>query len=218
MLAAVEAEWQAQAEQLSAAAHAHSVERTGRHPGAVYGGEEAGAEEGAESSMANEFAELFAQQRTVQGEPHARAGEDEGPEAVNDDKRGDKDEKQADEEEEGKGGKYGRPWMWGAAASVVLGLYFAPSLAPVLDTLKSNFESKAPPVAEKEFFYVVTDVANIREKASTNSRIVSRVAFASKLTEVKRIGSWVKVITDGGKEPVGWIHASLLTTRKSQRR
>jgi uncharacterized protein YgiM (DUF1202 family) len=112
----------------------------------------------------------------------------------------------------------GRPWMWATAASIVLGLVFAPSLAPVLDSLKSKFEPEAPPAVETVTLYVETDIANIREKASTNSRIVSRVAFASKLTEVKRIGSWVKVVTDGGKEPVGWIHASVLTPRKSQRR
>ena len=163
------------------------------------------AEVGTASSMGREFAELFAQQQGV---------EDQGPEAA----IAQQDPNGPDETAAGMKRMLGRPWMWGAAASVVLALYFAPSLAPVLDTLKSNFESKAPPVAEKEILYVGTDVANIREKASTNSRIVSRVAYASKVTEVQRKGQWVKVITDGSKEPVGWIHASSLTPRKTQRR
>jgi len=160
---------------------------------------------GAASGIGEEFAELFAHQEDV---------EDQGPETAN----VPQDPNRTDEKTVDKKRLFGRPWMWATAASIVLGLVFASSLTPVLDTVKSTFEPKAPPVAENEILYVGTDVANIREKASTNSRIISRVAFASKLTAVKRKGNWVKVITDGGKEPVGWIHASLLAPRKSQRR
>jgi hypothetical protein len=204
-LAVARAEWQAEADKDLAAARTEWSQQVARRPDAADTVQRASDEKGTASSIGGEFAELFAQQQGV---------EDQGPEAAN----AQQDPNGPDETAAGMKRMLGRTWMWGAAASVVLGLYFAPSLAPVLDTLESNFESKAPPVAEKEFFYVVTDVANIREKASTNSRIVSRVAFASKLTGVKRKGRWVKVIIDGGKEPVGWIHAFLLAPRKSQRR
>ena len=160
---------------------------------------------GAASGIGEEFAELFAHREDV---------EDQGPETVN----VQQDPNRTDEKTAGVKRLFGRPWMWATAASIVLGLYFASSLTPVLDTLKSKLDPKEPPVAETVMLYVETDIANIREKASTNSRIISRVAFASKLTEVQRKGPWVKVITDGGKEPVGWIHASFLTPRKSQRR
>ena len=204
-LAVARAEWQAEADKDLAAARTEWSQQASRRPDAADRVQRAGDERGTASSIGGEFAELFAQQQGV---------EDQGPEAA----IAQQDPNGPDETAAGMKRMLGRPWMWGAAASVVLGLYLAPSLAPVLDTLESNFESKAPPVAEKELFYVVTDVANIREKASTNSRIVLRVAFASKLTGVKRRGSWVKVIIDGGKEPVGWIHAFLLAPRKSQRR
>ncbi len=201
-LSAAEAEWQAEAEQVSAAAHAQSVEQPDRHPGAVG--------EGAESNMADEFAELFAQQRTGQTERHTRAGEDEGPEAANDDQKGDKDEKQADEEEEGKGGKYGRPWMWAAVATIVVGLFLGPSLMPVLDGVKARFKLKETYIAQEEVLIVESDIANIREKAYSNSRIIARVAYNSRVTGIKRKGGWVRVITDGARKPVGWIHSSLL--------
>ncbi len=204
-LAVARAEWQAEADKDLAAARTEWSQQASRRPDAADRVQRAGDDKGTASSIGEEFAELFAQQQGV---------EDQGPEAA----IAQQDPNGPDETAAGMKRMLGRPWMWGAAASVVLGLYFAPSLAPVLDTLKSNFESKAPPVAEKEILYVRTDVANIREKASTNSRIVSRVAFASKLTGVKRKGSWVKVIIDGGKEPVGWIQAFLLAPRKSQRR
>jgi hypothetical protein len=200
-LATAEAEWRA--EQVSAAAPAQSVEQTDRHPGAV------GEGEGAGSNMADDFAELFAQQRTGQTEGHTRAGEDEGPEAANDDQKGDEDEKQADEEE-GKGGKYGRPWMWAAAAAIVVGLFLGPSLMPVLDGVKAKFKPKEALTVQEEVLYVETDMANIREKAFSNSRIIARVAYNSRVTGIKRKGSWVRVITDGARKPVGWIHSSLL--------
>ena len=209
-LVTAEAERRTQAEQVSAAAHAQSVEQTDRHRGAVSGAEEAGADVGAESNMADEFAELFAQQRTVQTERHTRAVEDECPEAANDDQKGDKDEKQADEEEEGKGGKYGRPWMWAAAATIAVGLFLGPSLMPVLDGVKAKFKPKEALTVQEEVLYVETDMANIREKASSNSRIIARVAYNSRVTGIKRKGSWVRVITDGARKPVGWIHSSLL--------
>ncbi len=204
-LAAARAEWQAEADKDLAAARTGWSQQAARRHGAadrVQGGD---AEVGAASGIGEEFAELFAHQEDV---------EDQGPEAAN----VQQDPDRTDEKTAGVKRLFGRPWMWATAASIVLGLVFASSLTPVLDTVKSTFEPKAPPVAENEILYVGTDVANIREKASTNSRIISRVAFASKLTAVKRKGNWVKVITDGGKEPVGWIHASLLAPRKSQRR
>ena len=200
--ATAEAERRAQAEQVSAAAQ--SVGQTDRHPGAVGGGEGAGW------NMGDEFAELFAQQRAVQTERHTGAGEDEGGEAANDDRKGEKDEKQADEEEEGKGGKYGRPWMWAAAATIVVGLFLGPSLMPVLDGVKSKFKPKEALTVQQEVLYVGIDMANIRGEASSNSRIIARVAYNSKVTGIKRKGSWVRVITDGAKKPVGWIHSSLL--------
>ncbi len=208
-LSAAEAEWQAEAEQVSAAAHAQSVEQPDRHPGAVG--------EGAESNMADEFAELFAQQRTGQTERHTRAGEDEGPEAANDDQKGDKDEKQADEEEEGKGGKYGRPWMWAAVATIVVGLFLGPSLMPVLDGVKARFKLKETYIAQEEVLIVESDIANIREKAYSNSRIIARVAYNSRVTGIKRKGGWVRVITDGARKPVGWIHSSLLRPQHPDR-
>jgi len=206
-LATAEAELRAEAEQVSAAAHAQSVEQTDRHPGAVG--------EGAESNMADEFAELFAQQRAGQTERHTRAGEDEGPEAANDDHNGDKDEKQADEKEEGKGGKYGRPWMWAAAATIVVGLFFGPSLMPVLDGVAARFKPKD---AQEEVLIVATDIANIREKAYSNSRIIARVAYNSRVTGIKRKGGWVRVITDGARKPAGWIHSSLLRPQNPYRK
>ncbi len=209
-LATAEAELRAEAEQVSAAAHAQSVEQTDRHPGAVG--------EGAESNMADEFAELFAQQRAGQTERHTRAGEDEGPEAANDDQKGDKDGKQADEEEEGKGGKYGRPWMWAAAATIVVGLFLGPSLMPVLDGVKARFKPKETYLAQEEVLIVESDIANIREKAYSNSRIIARVAYNSRVTGIKRKGGWVRVITDGARKPAGWIHSSLLRPQNPYRK
>ena len=163
--------------------------------------------------MADQFADLFAQQHTGQMGRQTNDGEDEDPEAANDDQKGDKDGKQADEEEEGKGGKYGRPWMWAAAATIAVGLILGPSLMPVLDGVKARFEPKQTYVAQEEVWFVESDMANIREKASSNSRIIARVAYNSRVTEVKRKGSWVRVITDGASKPVGWIHSSLLRPR-----
>ncbi len=204
-LAAARAGWQAEADNDLSAARTEWSRQAARRYGAADRVPGGAAEEGAAPGIGEEFAELFAQQQGV---------EDQGPEAANVQQA----PSRTDAKTAGVKRVFGRPWMWATAASIVLGLFFALSLTPGLDTVKSKLESKAPPVAEKELLYVVTDVANIREKASANSRIVSRVAFASKLTGVKRRGSWVKVITDGGKEPVGWIHASLLAPRKSQRR
>ncbi len=167
--------------------------------------------------LGDEFAELFTQQRAVQTQRHAGAGEDEGSEAANDDQEGDKDEKQADEEEEGKGGKYGRPWMWAAAAAIVVGLFLGPSLMPVLDGVKAKFNPKETYLAQEEALIVESDMANIREKASSNSRIVARVAYTSRVTGIKRTGSWVRVITDGARKPVGWIHSSLLRPQNPYR-
>ena len=160
--------------------------------------------------LADEFAELFARQHTAQMDAPTRVGEDEDPEAANDDQKGDKDEKQAVEEEEGKGGNYGRPWMWAAAAAIVVGLFFGPSFMPLLDGVKAKFNPKETYLAQEEALIVETDMANIREKASSNSRIIARVAYNSRVTGVKRKGSWVRVITDGARKPVGWIHSSLL--------
>ncbi|MCH9051059.1 MAG: SH3 domain-containing protein, partial [Proteobacteria bacterium] len=204
-LALARAEWQAEADKDLAAARSGWPQQAARRHGAADRVEGGNAEGGAASGIAEEFAELFAQHQGV---------EDRRPEAANvepDPKR--TDEKTADVKR-----AFGHPWRWAAAASIALGLFFAPSLTPVLDTMKSILGPKEPPVAETVILYVETDIANIREKASTNSRIVSRVTFASKLTAIKRKGDWVRVITDGGKEPVGWIHASLLTPRRSQRR
>ena len=204
-LAAARAEWQAEADKNLAATRTKWSQQAAQLHGAADRVPGGNAEAGAAPGIGEEFAELFAQQHGV---------EDQGPEAAN----VTHDPNGTDEKTAGTKRMLGRPWMWATAACIVLGLYFAPSLAPVLDTVKSTFEPKTPPVADTEILYVGTDVANIREKASTNSRIISRVAFASKLTAVKRKGDWVRVITDGGKEPVGWIHASLLAPRKSQRR
>jgi hypothetical protein len=204
-LAAAEAEWRAEADKELAAARTGWSRQAAQRHGAADMIQGNNAEVGAEPGIGEEFAELFAQQQGV---------EDQGPEAAN----VQQDPNRTDEKTAGVKWVFGRPWMWATAASIVLGLYFAPSLAPVLDTVKSKLEPKEPPVAEMVILYVATDVANIREKASTNSRIVSRVAYASKVAEVKRNGPWIKVITDGGKKPVGWIHASFLAPRKSQRR
>jgi uncharacterized protein YgiM (DUF1202 family) len=135
---------------------------------------------------------------------------------VNDDQKDDKDEKQADEEE-GKDGKYGRPWMWAAAATIVVGLFLGPSLMPVLDGVKARFKPKETYLVREEVWIVETDMANIREKASSNSRIIARVAYNSRVTGVKRKGSWVRVITDGARKPVGWIHSSLLRPQHPDR-
>jgi uncharacterized protein YgiM (DUF1202 family) len=164
--------------------------------------------------LGDEFAELFTQRRAVRMQRHTGAGEDEGSEAANDDRKGDKDEKQADEEE-GKGGKYGRPWMW--AAAIVVGLFFGPSLMPVLDGVKAKFNPKETYLAQEEALIVESDMANIREKASSNSRIVARVAYTSRVTGIERKGSWVRVITDGARKPVGWIHSSLLRPQNPYR-
>ncbi len=149
--------------------------------------------------------------------PPARADEDEDAEAVNDDREGDKDEKQADEKEEGKGGKYGRPWMWAAAATIIAGLFFGPSFMPLLDGVTARFKPKETYLAQEEALIVEADIANIREKASSNSRIIARVRYNSRVTGIKRKGSWVRVITDGARKPVGWIHSSLLRPQNTHR-
>ncbi len=204
-LAAARAEWQAEADKDLAAARTGWSQQAAQRYGAADRIQGGNAEVGTASSIGEEFAELFTRQQGV---------EDQGPETAN----VQQDPNRTDEKTAGVKGTFGRPWMWATAASIVLGLVFASSLTPVLDTVKSKLEPKEPPVAETVILYVETDIANIREKASTNSRIVSRVKYASKVTGVQRKGPWVKVITDGGKKPVGWIHASLLTPRKTQRR
>ncbi len=204
-LAAARTEWQAEADKDLSAARTGWSQQAAQLHGAADMDQGSNTEAGAASGIGEEFAELFAQHHGV---------EDQGPEAA----KVPQDPSPTDEKTAGVKRVFGRPWMWATAAAIVLGLVFAPSLTPVLDTVKSKLVPKEPPVAATEVLYVDTDIANIREKASTNSRIVSRVEYASKVTEVQRKGQWVKVITDGGKKPVGWIHASLLTTGKSQRR
>ncbi|MCH8096127.1 MAG: SH3 domain-containing protein [Proteobacteria bacterium] len=204
-LAAARAEWRAEADKDLAAARTGWSRQAAQRTGAADRVQGSNTEVGAEPGIGEEFADLFAQQPGL---------EDQVPEAAN----VTHDPDRTDEKTAGVKRMFGRPWMWATAAAIGVGLVFASSLTPILDTVKSKLVPKEPPVAATEVLYVETDIANIREKASTNSRIISRVAYASKVTGVQRRGPWVKVITDGGKEPVGWIHASLLTPRKSQRR
>ncbi len=98
-----------------------------------------------------------------------------------------------------------------------MGLFLGPSLMLVLDGVKAKFNPKETYLAQEEALIVETDMANIRDKASSNSRIVARVAYTSRVTGIKRKGSWVRVITDGARKPVGWIHSSLLRPRNPYR-
>lgn len=54
---------------------------------------------------------------------------------------------------------------------------------------------------------VVSTLANIRESATTESRVVVTASQGDKLTVLEKQGSWYKVKKDG---QAGWIHTSLV--------
>ncbi|MEE9270024.1 MAG: SH3 domain-containing protein [Candidatus Krumholzibacteria bacterium] len=55
---------------------------------------------------------------------------------------------------------------------------------------------------------VVRPVANIRESATTDSRIVTTANQGDKLTVLERRGAWYKVKTSNGQ--TGWVYSSLV--------
>jgi N-acetylmuramoyl-L-alanine amidase len=55
---------------------------------------------------------------------------------------------------------------------------------------------------------VIRPTANIRESATTDSRIVGTARQGDKLTVVERQGTWYQVKTKDGK--TGWVYASLV--------
>jgi hypothetical protein len=55
---------------------------------------------------------------------------------------------------------------------------------------------------------VVSSVANIRESATTDSRIVATANDGDKLTVLERRGAWYKVKTSDGQ--TGWVYSSLV--------
>ena len=49
---------------------------------------------------------------------------------------------------------------------------------------------------------------NIRQAATTNSRVISTVKRGDKLEVIKKSGSWYQIKTESGG--TGWVHASLV--------
>ncbi len=49
---------------------------------------------------------------------------------------------------------------------------------------------------------------NIRQAATTNSRVISTVKRGDKLEVIKKSGSWYQIKTESGR--TGWVHASLV--------
>ena len=65
---------------------------------------------------------------------------------------------------------------------------------------------------------VTGSIVNLREKASTDSRILLKLKRDEILIEVKREGDWVEVFTDRSDVSSGWMHNTLvvpLTTRNT---
>lgn len=56
----------------------------------------------------------------------------------------------------------------------------------------------------KEQVYVTATVLNLREKATTKSRVVGRLQRGQELAVVKKSDSWLQVRVDG--EKMGWVH------------
>ena len=49
---------------------------------------------------------------------------------------------------------------------------------------------------------------NIRQGASTSSRIISTVKRGDKLEVIEKTGSWYQIKTESGR--TGWVHSSLV--------
>jgi len=55
---------------------------------------------------------------------------------------------------------------------------------------------------------VQSSTVNIRQSATTNSKIITTVKRGDKLTVTDKTKSWYKIKTKAGK--TGWVHASLV--------
>ncbi len=55
---------------------------------------------------------------------------------------------------------------------------------------------------------VQSSTVNIRQAATTNSRVITTVKRGDKLTVTDKTKSWYKIKTKSGK--TGWVHASLV--------
>jgi N-acetylmuramoyl-L-alanine amidase len=55
---------------------------------------------------------------------------------------------------------------------------------------------------------VQSSTVNIRQSATTNSKIITTVKRGDKLKVTDKTASWYKIKTKAGK--TGWVHASLV--------
>ena len=58
--------------------------------------------------------------------------------------------------------------------------------------------------------YVRKNIANLRREPSMNSPALRILTKGQRLIEVNRSGNWVQVVSDGGGDKRGWVHASLI--------
>ncbi|PQD96159.1 hypothetical protein CYL18_06040 [Pradoshia eiseniae] len=78
-----------------------------------------------------------------------------------------------------------------------------------------NYLTTKKPVsteADLGTYYVTASSLNVREKASTSSKIITSVNKNSSVTLLKRSGSWGQVKVSNGK--TGWVSLNYLTTKK----
>jgi len=66
-----------------------------------------------------------------------------------------------------------------------------------------NWAFKGDPTVQ-----VQSSTVNIRQAATTNSRVITTVKRGDKLTVTDKTNSWYKIKTKSGK--TGWVHASLV--------
>ena len=67
--------------------------------------------------------------------------------------------------------------------------------------------------ARGDVFYITGSLVNIREKSTTESKVVALISKGRQVEEITRQAGWVKVKILGTNKQ-GWIHTALLSYRK----
>jgi len=88
-----------------------------------------------------------------------------------------------------------------------------------LSTLEAGLAAFTPSVAEPEpaTVFVRSGVVNLRAEAATTARVIGRVVRDTALSEIGRTGEWVQVVVPDSGGKYGWIHASLVVSKASDR-
>ncbi|WP_197089886.1 SH3 domain-containing protein [Bacillus sp. FJAT-27916] len=80
----------------------------------------------------------------------------------------------------------------------------------------SYLTTKRPSTAASNLgtYYVTVSSLNVREKATTSSKVIGSVKRHAALTLIKKSGSWGQVKLSNGKK--GWVSTKYLTTKKPE--